>query len=431
MKRMLMMLAVGATSIAAAQKPPAIRQIGHLEHSTTDSLASVRIALPMRNGSVLVHDGKGRRIVLFDSTLAHPVLVADTTDATNKAYGRSLAELFRYRGDSALFVDVGSLSMMVVNPDGKLGRVMAIPQPDEAQRLLEVFGLPGFDARGRLIYTVSPGLEGYLVLCCVEHPGRRPEWKAGAHEVPKPDSALLLRVDLTTRAPDTIGSVKVERHQQRIVTDDQGYVQSLQRLPVPLQIVDSWTVMSDGTLAVVRGRDYHIDWLGADGRWTSSTKMAFDWVRLDDERKAALLDSSAKAQEAVLAQSNARRASAPAGAGGGRGGGAGGGSGRGGTPIPEFVVRANIADLPDYVPAIDEHAVIADAENNLWIRTSTRVDGRPVYDIVNRRGELFDRVQLPPYRSIAGFGAGVIYMSVQDATGRVHLERARIRQELR
>jgi hypothetical protein len=45
---------------------------------------------------------------------------------------------------------------------------------------------------------------------------------------------------------------------------------------------------------------------------------------------------------------------------------------------------------------------------------------------VNRRGEMIDRIQLPVFRTIAGFGPGVIYMSMKDNTGAVHLERARI-----
>jgi hypothetical protein len=46
---------------------------------------------------------------------------------------------------------------------------------------------------------------------------------------------------------------------------------------------------------------------------------------------------------------------------------------------------------------------------------------------VNRRGELFDRVQLPEFRTLAGFGPGVVYMAVKDSTGVVHVERARIK----
>jgi hypothetical protein len=50
-----------------------------------------------------------------------------------------------------------------------------------------------------------------------------------------------------------------------------------------------------------------------------------------------------------------------------------------------------------------------------------------VYDVVNEKGTLNDRVQMPPFRTIAGFGDGVVYMGVVDPTGSVHLERARIK----
>jgi hypothetical protein len=428
MKGMLMVTLMAA-STAIAQRPPAIRQIVRLERTTTDSLASAGAAVPMKNGSVLVHDSKGRRVLLFDSTLAHAIVVADTTDRTSHAYGRSFGELLRYRGDSALFIDVGGLSMMVVDATGKLGRVMAIPRPDDAQRLLGVFGLPGFDASGRMTYSVANGDFGHRMMCCVEHPGRFPQFGQGAHPLPKADSAQLVRIDLATRAMDTVGSVKVEVDEQRVVTDDQGSVQSLQWVPLPVQNVDSWAVMSDGTLAIVRGRDLHVDWLGADGKWTSSPKIAFDWERLDDARKLQLIDSSAKAAESMVERLNARKAVGPGGGGsGGRGGGAGGGAGRGAaTPIPEVVVHADVAELPDYVPSIGERAAVGDVDNNLWILTSTRVDGRPVYDIVNRRGELIDRVQLPAFRTIAGFGPGVIFMAVADGSSGVRLERARVR----
>ena len=89
--------------------------------------------------------------------------------------------------------------------------------------------------------------------------------------------------------------------------------------------------------------------------------------------------------------------------------------------------RPTLGDIPDYRPPFTRASVRADADGNLWIRTTKMVKGQPVYDVVNRRGELTDRIQLPPFRTIAGFGPGVIYMAVKDAAGVVHLERARIK----
>ena len=79
------MAAAGATS--DAQKPPAIRQLGRLERVSSDSLASVAAAVPLSGGRVLIHDVVAHRVLLLDSTLRNPVVVADSTSATANAYG--------------------------------------------------------------------------------------------------------------------------------------------------------------------------------------------------------------------------------------------------------------------------------------------------------------------------------------------------------
>jgi sugar lactone lactonase YvrE len=85
------------------------------------------------------------------------------------------------------------------------------------------------------------------------------------------------------------------------------------------------------------------------------------------------------------------------------------------------------SELPDYKPAFVPGSTRADTDGNLWIRTSQNVNARPVYDIINRKGELIDRVQLPANRVLVGFGSGgVVYLAVRDgATAR--LEKARVR----
>ena len=50
---------------------------------------------------------------------------------------------------------------------------------------------------------------------------------------------------------------------------------------------DDWAILSDGSLAIVRPNDYHIDWVYPDGRRVSTPKMPFDWRRLTDADKQA------------------------------------------------------------------------------------------------------------------------------------------------
>jgi hypothetical protein len=118
----------------------------------------------------------------------------------------------------------------------------------------------------------------------------------------------------------------------------------------------------------------------------------------------------------------------PAGAEGRGGGGRGGGGGAPSGPPPAFIDgRPTLGDLPDYLPPFLPRSVRPDVDGNLWIKTSITVKAQLVYDIVNRRGEVTDRVLLPPFRTIAGFGPGVVYMAVKDSAGVVHLERARVK----
>jgi hypothetical protein len=431
------------------QQPPPIRQIAALEHVTSDSLAlqSVTAALAMPGGRVMINDTRGRRALLLDSTLQHAKIVADTTDATADAYGRSWATLIRLRADSALLMVPSTLSMFIISPSGAIARTMAFPRPDDAQELSGVWGVPSVDDRGRLIYFGGVGvLPGVMMLTrgiqLVDHGqptavAQQLALHGGGFRVgiTRADSSFIARIDLRTRATDTVAWVRIPRYERNVKVDDDGALTAIATTPDPLPLIDQWTALRDGTVAIVRGRDYHVDRISPDGRVTPSAKLPFEWKRVGDTEKQALIDSAVTALQHEFDEIAASRAAGRPGAGrgaagstGGRGGGAGGGAGGGSSTLaPMIAARPELGDVPDYFPPFGERAVTADADDNLWIRTTNMVDGRPVYDVVSRGGTLIDRVQLPRYRTVAGFGAGVVYMAVADANGVVRLERARVK----
>ena len=59
---------------------------------------------------------------------------------------------------------------------------------------------------------------------------------------------------------------------------------------------DFVVMLADGTLAFVRGIDYRIDYRNADGTWTSSPKVPYDWQPMPDSSKEKLVDSVRTAQ---------------------------------------------------------------------------------------------------------------------------------------
>lgn len=140
-----------------------------------------------------------------------------------------------------------------------------------------------------------------------------------------------------------------------------------------------------------------------------------NWKRLTDEQNLFMIDSVRPALEKQL---KAQSASLPT------------------IPTPNGLRKMSITfdfpplkDLADYEPSVSPGSVKADLDNRLWIvpRTAVVGGGGLRCDVVDRDGELVDRVQFPKGRALAGFGpGGVVYMLNTDGKTSV-LERATVK----
>jgi hypothetical protein len=340
--------------------------------------------------------------------------------------------------------------MLVIDPAGKVARVMSMPGSQDAGLLAGAMGGAAYDGKGGLVYRgmFRPQFR------------RAPGATGGSFTPPEiPDSAPILRIDLATRRLDTLGFIRTPKVSMEVTRTEDGRVNMRSRLN-PLPVVDDWAALPDGSIAFIRGRDYHIDWIGPDGSRISSAKIPFDWQRLTDDDKVAFLDSLRAARErmgegaqgiaevgAALGVSDAAIGAAgptiqimtgPGGPGGGARQEARQGARQGARQAEAAAsgqrLNANVnfvdpSELPDYKPAFFAGSVRVDPRGNLWIRTipTKAIPGGPVYDVIDRQGALVERVQIPKGRTIVGFGPGdVVYLSVREE--RVsYLEKASIR----
>ncbi|MDQ6719023.1 MAG: hypothetical protein M3Z17_11850 [Gemmatimonadota bacterium] len=428
-------------SLGFAQQRPPIRQLGAVVAKSSDAFTSISGIRALSDGRVLVNDVSGRRLVLYDALLGTATLVADSTSATATAYAGRTGGLIPFRGDSSIFVDPSSMSMLIVDGAGKIARVMSVPRTQDVQMLAGQFSTSvGFDPRGRLVYRAPPNFRGGGF-------GPGGPGGGGGFRAPEfPDSLPIVRVDLATRQVDTIAYGKIPKVKLDIVQNEGRISVTTQINPLPT--VDDFVMLPDGTVALVRGSDYHVDFYNTDGTKVSAPKIAFDWQRLTDDEKVAFIDSvkanRARQLAATPAPTGGAAVGGGAGAGGGGGGGggpqiqvfgdggggrrpgAGAGGGGGGGPQINFV---SPSELPDYKPAFFAGSTKVDAAGNLWIRTipTKKVDGGPVYDVVNRKGELIDRVQVPLNSSVTGFGSdGSVFLALQN-NSTFYLEKAKLR----
>ena len=446
-----LLLSTSAAGIAGAQAAKiTVRPLPAASATSTDSIGSVAAVRQLPNGNVLVNDQARRRVVLLDPNMKIIGIVADSTSSTQNAYGVRAGGMIAYRGDSTLFIEPAGLSMLVIDPTGKIIRTMAAPRANDVQFLVGgVLGNPGFDAQGRLVYrTMDFGMRGM-----------RPPQPGQPFVMPTPpDSSALVRFDLATRKLDTVGFFKIPKSSVQMSQDANGGMRMSMTIN-PLPVVDDWTVLSNGSVAFVRGSDYHVDFIDAAGAKVSAEKIPYDWQRLTDDDKSRFIDSAKVAMEktraAVAAGTpGAMQAGIDALGGGGggapqmitvtrggdgppRGGGppgggppAGGGNARvdaggpGGMQLPP-INMVPASELPDYKPVFGVGSVRADMDGRIWVRTipTKPTPGGAIYDVLDKSGKLVDRVQVPAGTTIAGFGAGgIVYLGIRDATG-IHLQR--------
>jgi hypothetical protein len=378
------------------------RDVPLREVAITDSLPGIRFAgilnvVPIAGGRVLVNDGAARRVVIVAFDGSAPRVVFDSAGGGPSSYGPLATPLIRYLGDSTLFVDGASLSLVVIDPQGKPTRVMSAPKPSDLRFLAG--GASAVDAQGNLVYAGARRMATTMSTTATNDPQYRRTLA---------DSVPLLRGNFITRTVDTIAQLHMQSANQSLnFRLPDGRMQT--RLTVhPLPIVDDWALLSDGTVLIVRGQDYHADIVEADGRLRSAAKLPYTWYRLSDAEKQAVLDYSRTSVAGTQARLAATATAQVA---------------------PPLVDLVDVKELPDYMPPIRAGAARADLDGYLWVltRTSSGPQG-VVYDVVDRTGALRFRARLPAGRTIAGFGkGGDVYVMQQVGTDGWRLERARLR----
>lgn len=419
----LLSRAVAAVCLAAAPallsaqssaKPIPLRSLGPVTAVSTDTLGPRVAVRALSNGTVLVNDIVRQRVRLYDASLTTSRVVIDSgAGGGNASMPVSVpsAQLIPFTHDSTLYVDIASASLLVLDPQGKVAHVMALPRPRDAMFLAigGPYGSPAVDGQGRLVYR------GVVITPPRAPAANEPTGGLMGFRMPQqPDSSPIVRADFDTRKVDTLTMIKALNPTSKMALSQDKTGNFVLTLTLnPLDAGDEWAVLSDGTIAIVRAHDYHVDFVGADGALRSAPKMPFDWMRLSDEQKQFKIDSLRPELEKQMMLQGVNLPS---------------------IPTPNGVRKISLAfefvplkDIPDYEPPVSPGSVKADLNNNLWIVARTALGGGTSglrYDVVNSQGVLVERVQFPKGKVLAGFGAGdVVYLLNTDGKTAV-LERA-------
>ena len=399
-RRHLPVLALGLAASASAQSIP-VRRIGPILATSTEDIGPGATVRGTSDGHVIVSASARQRVYAFDSTFTKFTLVVDSGSGTGTVRVR-MTGLVPYLGDSTLLPDLGANVLLVLDPLGRQARSIAPPRPQDIGDLARptASSRPGLDPSGRLIYRVNT-------------PPPKPPANASGKLWPiSGDLAAIVRGDFDTRRVDTVAWLKAPTEGQFAVENRPNPsggppTQTWHLVVNPFNAPDGWALLSDGTIAIVRVQDYHVDWIDPDGSRRSSPKMPFDWRRFGDAERKQIADSVRRATEDQLRLNLSSRGPSAA-------------------PVKLDVGVVSDSTFPDYWPPIQPGALLADVDGHLWIlpSTSNQSANGLTYDVVSRKGEVIERVRVPVGQAVVGFGPnGVVYLAKSQGNA-TYLERA-------
>lgn len=421
-----------ARSLVAQPKIP-IQEVRVVAESPT-TFGRLQVVYETSPHHLVVHDPASRRVLLLDSSLVTVRAIFDSSGSGSTAYGGRATRLIRSNGDTLLFVDAAATALVVLDPDGRPVRSLAGPS-SRADFLGLTVAASYIDADGNLVFrrlsTPRP------------HPIVDPRTRETTLVNALPDSVALLRFRFDSRLLDTLALVRQPSTIRTSLVNSATGGRTLRVALNPVGQLDDWAVLSDGTLMIVRGHDYHAEVFPSQEARFHGTRLPIAWRPLSESDKTALADSTravwrelerralerggpsaamAELQQALIV---AFDPTAPVSAGPAPS------SGRTSENRPGagFVVEpVPIDEMPDFLPPFRRDAVLPDRDGNLWILPTTSIDaqrGQLTYDVVSNRGILSCRVRVPQGRLVVGFGRhGAVYLASLADGGRWRLERA-------
>ncbi len=358
---------LGAQSTAALEEPTA---------AYGEPFSLISGVRELEDGRVLVSDALEESLYALDAPLSEALKIARNGQGPDEY--RQPDALHAWPGDSTLMTDLGNGRLTVIGPDYGFGRT--IPVVQQASDGLQIILPQDVDTEGSVYY--QPRGDGMI-----RDTSGIVRWN--------PDSAA---------EPVEVARIKLSDVTERTSGDGGNMHQEVRQVPMSPQ--DGWAVGLDGSVAVVRVGDYHVDWVRPDGRVISGPPVAYEPVRVRQADKEAWVETTA-ARGVMMAVTNQNgNLSARMRRGGGRG-------------VPSI----DGYEWPETKPPFEPGSAVVAPDGDLWVMRSVAAGERPLIDVFDANGRHRGAVALPEGREVVGFGEGSVYLARGDDLGFQWLER--------
>lgn len=363
------LLALSARYAQAQVRRVQLPQANAAHSAEFTSITSVR---ELRDGRVLVTDGRETRIRLLD-------FARDASQDVGRR-GRGPGEyqlagwLQALGGDSTLVSDLISRRWLLLAGD----RIVATLPPDDPAVQVTRSLIFGADSLGFVSTRVDPTIrDGVTIL---------------THR----DSFALVLVHRASAVADTVARLRMMGRRMTQQSDANGVVRQSSTMATSLlPSEEAFVHFTDGTLAVARLDPFRVDWRMPDGRWIHGDSLPVPKIPMNRRERRAFEARNPTYRAPTIVPE--------------------------GLPPPERP-RA----LPEFIPPFPTsvHVVTRGPDGSVLIRRSLSADVTvPTYFVIDRRSRLVGELLLPRDHTVVGVGRSSLYVAATDEDGIRRLQR--------
>jgi hypothetical protein len=383
-------LAAAAIATPVAAQAP-LKTLTKADVEYAEPFTAINGVRELRDGRVVVSDIREKTVQVVDLKAGSAAKIG--REGSGPGEYALPARLLAMPGDTSIVYDPLNRRFLIVGPDAKPGPFVSFENEGSGPVRVSL-GARYTDARGRL-YSVGPNYS-------LDQNGASVS----------SDSAPILRFDRTTKKTDTLAYVLTPT---TTIRTSQGGTNVSVRAGGgnPFAATDEWAVTADGHLAILRVKDYHVDWYAPNGQKTSGPAIAYQKIRVTDEDKKQWRERAASGGGTAIVMTQRV--------------GPGGASSNAGVGAPTSVQLPEPTDWPEVKPPFVGQAAVAAPNGQIWVlRTRAAADKTPTYDVFDASGRVVSRVALPRNTRLLGFGNGTVYLARSDEDDLQYLQRYRI-----
>ncbi len=383
---------VAVASPALAQNIPT-RTLSKPDAEYSEPFTQIAGVRELKDGRLVVIDPRDKTVQVVDLKAGTATKLGREGSGPGE-YGIPM-RLMPLPSDTTAIVDMLNNRLLLINPDAKVGGFVDLNVPPPAGGrgggMVMMGGqIPSAaDAKGRMYIQGSP-------------------FRMTENGPQSSDSVPMVRWDRASGKRDTLAWLRLPAGANQVSSrGGRGNQQVMVRMGggPPFTGADQMLVAPDGRIAIVHHDPYSVEFVSETGQRTRGQPIRYDRLRITEGHKQEWRDRQKTATGMQMTVDNNGRRSATVGP-------------AGQTQDPETWGG-------EYMPPFLTGALNVSNDGYLWV-LRTGPAGQPLtFDVIDRAGNLAQRVVLPKRSRLLGFGNGAVYIARLDEDDLQYLQKHR------